>query len=314
MAFRGILSPVPKDWVDAEGLAKQSSTRPQSDPKLLSFRSSRVFGARRGISIAATILRVGNLSRPSLQVRKIVFRYSWTAVYPGSPIGAVSNCNLAYAPTSAAAERIYYTKIRRPTSYSPLRRFTMKKLAILLTLAVAFSLSAFAQTGTSGTSSTSGTGTETQTTTTKTTKKTKATKGGAGDTSGAASSSSSASDKGANSSASDKGAKQSQLTGCLAKDATGNGFMLTNGRYKQGIAVTSSEDMSAHVGHEVKLMGTWEKPTTDAAGGAGTKGHEMRSFTATKLNHIADTCKASAAAAGKKGKKGAAAAEKAPGF
>jgi hypothetical protein len=180
----------------------------------------------------------------------------------------------------------------------------MKKLAILLTLAVAFSLSAFAQTGTSGTSSTSGsTGTETQTTTTKTTKKTKATKADAGETKGAAGSEASGS------------AKESQLTGCLAKDAAGSGFMLTNGRHKQGVAVTSSEDLSAHVGHEVKLMGTWEKPTSDAAGGgAGPKGHEMRSFTATKVNHIADTCKASAAAAGKKGKKGAAAAEKAPGF
>ena len=81
-------------------------------------------------------------------------------------------------------------------------------------------------------------------------------------------------------------AKTSQLTGCLAKDASGNGYTLTNGRYKKGVAVTSSQDISAHVGHEVRLMGTWEKPGT--------------AFTATDLKHIADTC---TPAGGKKAEK-----------
>lgn len=171
----------------------------------------------------------------------------------------------------------------------------MKKLAMLLALAVVCSLSAFAQTGTSGTSSSSGTtGTETQTTTTKTTKKTKATKAEAGESKAAA------------------GAKESQLTGCLAKDAAGTGYMLTNGHYKKGVEVKSSEDISAHVGHQVKVMGTWEKPASGEA--AGAKGQEMRTFNATKLDHIADTCKTAAASGEKKGKKGAPAAEKAPGF
>lgn len=167
----------------------------------------------------------------------------------------------------------------------------MRKLAMLLALAVAFTMSAFAQTSSSSQGTT---GSETQTTTTKTTKKSKAMKGEAGE-----------------SKAAEKAeGKESQLTGCLAKDASGNGFMLTNGRHKKGVEVKSSEDLTAHVGHEVKLMGTWEKPTSGEAGGAGPKGHEMRTFNASKIDHVADTCPAGGAAKGKKAKSEA----KAPGF
>ncbi len=155
----------------------------------------------------------------------------------------------------------------------------MKKLLLLLAVAVALSLPGLAQA--------SGGQTESSKTSTTTTKKTKTAKEGTG------------------------AAKESQLTGCLAKDAAGTGFMLTNGRYKKGVEVKSSEDLSAHVGHEVKLMGTWEKPTAGSEGGAGAKGETMRTFNATSLKHIADTC--SMAAGGKKGgKKGA--AEKPSGF
>lgn len=161
----------------------------------------------------------------------------------------------------------------------------MRKLVLLLAAVVALSLTGFAQTANQGT-----TGTETQTTTT--TKTTKHAKHAKGEEGGAM--------------ASEKSAKESQLTGCLAKDASGSGFMLTNGRYKKGVAVKSSEDLSAHVGHEVKLMGTWEKPTAGEAGGAGAKGETMRTFDATKLDHISDTCKAAGAAKGKKGEKAAA--------
>lgn len=140
----------------------------------------------------------------------------------------------------------------------------MKKLLLLLAVAVALSLPGLAQA--------TGGQTETTTTTKKTKTESKATN------------------------------KESQLTGCLAKDAAGTGYMLTNGRYKKGVEVKSSEDLSAHVGHEVKLMGTWEKPAAGDAG-AGAKGETMRTFNATSMKHISDTCKA--AAAGKENKKGA---------
>jgi hypothetical protein len=149
----------------------------------------------------------------------------------------------------------------------------MKKFVVLLAAVVVLSLTGLAQTSSQGTM-----GTETQTTeTTKTTKHAKHAKGEMGE--------SAATEK------SEKSAKESQLTGCLAKDSSGNGFMLTNGKYKKGVEVKSSEDLSAHVGHEVKLMGTWEKSTAGEAGGAGSKGETMRTFNASKLNHLSDTCK-----------------------
>ncbi len=157
----------------------------------------------------------------------------------------------------------------------------MKKLALLVALVLAFSLSVLAQ----GTSAT-GTQESQTTTTTKTKKAKKGTAATEGETAGAT-----------------KGAKEHQLTGCLAKDPSGSGFMLTNGHYKKGVEVKSSEDLSAHVGHEVKLTGTWEKPTAGAEGGAGAKGTEMRTFNASALKHISDTCTA-AGKAGKASKKG----------
>lgn len=163
----------------------------------------------------------------------------------------------------------------------------MKKFVLLLAFAVAFSLAGFAQAGTESSQGTQGT--ESQSTT-------KAHKGkhAAGTETGAA--------------ASTKGA---HLTGCIAKDASGSGYMLTNGRYKKGVEVKSSEDLSAHVGHEVKLTGSWEKPTSGEAGGAGAKGETMRTFNATNVQHVSDTCKAGGSAA-KKSKKGAGSSAAAP--
>jgi hypothetical protein len=150
----------------------------------------------------------------------------------------------------------------------------MRKLLLLLAVAVALSLTGFAQS--SGTS-------QSETTKTTTTKKAKTSEGQAAK-------------------------KESQLTGCLAKNAEGNGYVLTNGHYKKGVEVKSSEDISAHVGHEVRLMGTWEKP---AEGNVGTKNEPMHVFNATSLKHISDTC---TTGAGKKDGKQGAAAEKPPGI
>ncbi len=143
----------------------------------------------------------------------------------------------------------------------------MKKLLLLLAIAVALSLTGYTQT-----SGTSQSGTTTGKTTTQ-----KSTTEGVGQTA----------------------PKPAHLTGCLAKGPEGSGYVLTNGKYTKGVAVKSSEDISAHVGHEVKLTGTWEKPaeTTGAKEAA-----PPRTFEATSLKHISDTCTA-ATAGGKKGGK-----------
>lgn len=74
-----------------------------------------------------------------------------------------------------------------------------------------------------------------------------------------------------------KSTKTHQLTGCLAKDPSG-GYLLQNGKYKSGVAVKSSQDISEHIGHKVQLTGDWE--------GTGKE----RTFNATSLKHISATC------------------------
>jgi hypothetical protein len=150
----------------------------------------------------------------------------------------------------------------------------MRKALLCVAVLLAFGLTAVAQdTGTAGQSSTS-------TTTTKTTKtKHKKAAGDMGD----------------------MGAKSSTMTGCI--DKSGDGYVLKNGRHKNGVKVTGSDDLSAHVGHTVKLTGTWA--SASAAGGTGeTKGGgtkmSSREFNETKVDMVSETCKMGAgkAAAG----------------
>ena len=158
----------------------------------------------------------------------------------------------------------------------------MKKLVMLLALAVAFSLSGFAQAGSTSTS-----GGTSSTDTGKTAKKGKK-------------AASDSADSGA------KAAKDSTVTGCLKSDAPP--VTLTNGKYKKGVEVdtsaASSEDWAKHNGHKVQLTGSWEGTGAD------------KKFKATAMKHIAETCTAggdkASAAGGKKGKKGAADATKSP--
>jgi hypothetical protein len=153
----------------------------------------------------------------------------------------------------------------------------MRKLLLLLAVAAAFTFTAVAQT--SGATSTTG---DKATTTKKSTKA----KAGAGADATATDTDKKASTKGG-------AAKGSTLTGCLAAGDTDTSFKLTNGRYKNGLAVEDSgAALKPHVGHTVKLTGTK----------TGDK------FTATKVTHVADTCKAGGkkASAAKEGTEGAA--------
>lgn len=76
------------------------------------------------------------------------------------------------------------------------------------------------------------------------------------------------------------------ITGCVEK--SGDNYMLQNAKYKNGIAVHGSDDLSAHVGHTVRLSGTWATPGRD--------------FNETKIKMVSDTCNPKAAAGGKHNK------------
>ncbi|MBV9610007.1 MAG: hypothetical protein JO187_10660, partial [Acidobacteria bacterium] len=154
----------------------------------------------------------------------------------------------------------------------------MKKWTLGLVLVVAFSLSALAQSGsTSGTSGTS------------------AGSAGQSDTGTTGKKSKSKSKDTAGSDMSAGGGKSTSVTGCLNGSA-GN-YTLTNGRYKNGVAVTAASgvDLAPHVGHQVRLTGTWEKGSDSSAAG-GTSA--SKTFNATAMKHISDTC-----TAGKSGSK-----------
>lgn len=135
----------------------------------------------------------------------------------------------------------------------------MKKLLLLLAIAVAFTFTAVAQE----------TGSQTTTTQSTTTSKTKTKK-------------------------SEKAAKEATIQGCLAAGTEPNTWMLTKGKKSYTV---SGQDMSQHVGHEVKVTG-------EVSG---------KTIKATNVEHVADTCTATAAGGKtKKEKKGAAATP--PGF
>src|SRR5438067_6350041 len=140
----------------------------------------------------------------------------------------------------------------------------MRKALLCIAVLLAFGLTAVAQdTGTAGQSSTS-------TTTTKTTK-TKKSKKAAGDMG-------------------DMGMKTSTMTGCIEK--SGDNYVLKNGRHKNGVKVTGSDDLSAHVGHTVKLTGTWASASAAGTGetkGGGTKA-ASREFNETKVDMVSETC------------------------
>jgi hypothetical protein len=134
----------------------------------------------------------------------------------------------------------------------------MKLLGIVFVVLLATTCVAIAQDQSTATQSTS------TTTTKKTHKK-------------SASSDASATESGAKSSR-----KTSTVTGCVSSDKGANGdYMLTNSRYKDGVDVSGSDDLSKHAGHKVQLTGSWTTPG--------------KAFQETKIKHISETCSAAGA-------------------
>ena len=70
-----------------------------------------------------------------------------------------------------------------------------------------------------------------------------------------------------------KAKKEATLTGCLNSDAS----MLTNGRYKKGVAVGPADKVKEHAGHQVALKGEWSA--------------DKKTFNVASVKHISETCK-----------------------
>ncbi len=90
-------------------------------------------------------------------------------------------------------------------------------------------------------------------------------------------------------------AKESTMTGCLSGPDADGDFLLKNGNHRKGVEVTG--DLKGHVGHKVKLTGTWvtesaEAEAKEAKGEKGEKGEEAgeKQFKVSKVDMIADTC------------------------
>ena len=125
----------------------------------------------------------------------------------------------------------------------------MKKVLLVLAVALTFTLAVAAQESSNQTSTT-------QTTTKTKTKKAKSE------------------------------SKEKTLTGCLAAGTEPDTFKLMEG--KKSVEVTG-QDLAPHVGHEVKLTGTWEKE-------ADAKAKMGKEFKVANIQHISDTCSASKSA------------------
>ncbi|HET9284709.1 MAG TPA: hypothetical protein VFR24_22390 [Candidatus Angelobacter sp.] len=107
------------------------------------------------------------------------------------------------------------------------------------------------------------------------------------------------------------------LTGCLSGPNDEGAYELKSG--KRTVEVGGLDDLSKHVGHEVRLHGSWaksgseigEKEGSEAAEKKGGEAAEKkggneekaeRHFKVASIDHISDTCKAGGA--GAKSKKG----------
>ena len=88
--------------------------------------------------------------------------------------------------------------------------------------------------------------------------------------------------------AGDDAPKLAQLTGCLSSPAAGS-YTLTNGHYKSGVSVTGPDELKSHVGHQVRMKGTWSE--------------DKKSYKAEAVSMVADSCPAPVAAKSKATKK-----------
>lgn len=114
-----------------------------------------------------------------------------------------------------------------------------------------------------------------------------------------------------------KGAGGAMLTGCLSGPNDEGAYELKSG--KKEVEVGGLDDLSKHVGHKVRLHGSWvksgaeigekENEKSEAKEGKEEKEEkgEERHFKVASIDHLSETCPAGAAEKGEHHKKGASA-------
>ena len=96
------------------------------------------------------------------------------------------------------------------------------------------------------------------------------------------------------------------LTGCLSGPNDEGVYELKSG--KKEVEVGGLDDLSKHVGHKVRLHGSWTKSGADIGEkeSSESKGKEEkgeRHFKVASIDHVSDTCPAGAAEKGEHHKK-----------
>jgi hypothetical protein len=99
------------------------------------------------------------------------------------------------------------------------------------------------------------------------------------------------------------------LTGCLSGPNDEGAYELKSG--KKEVEVGGLDDLSKHVGHKVRLHGSWTKNGADIGEKESSESKSKeekgeRHFKVASIDHISDTCPAGAAEKGEHHKKEAA--------
>ncbi|HET7442184.1 MAG TPA: DUF5818 domain-containing protein [Terriglobales bacterium] len=190
----------------------------------------------------------------------------------------------------------------------------MKKVPLLIAMFLAFAVVAFAQTDTQGSSSSSQSSSPSATQSSpsssqgSTSTGSSSTMGSQGSSSsqgstagqGGYSQGSTAGSQGSMSQGSTtKGAKEHKVKGCIRSE--GGKYVLEDAHGKT-FALNSTEDLSAHVGHEVVVHGTEGVAAGSSASSTGASASAEKEITVSKLDMVSDTCKMGG---GKHGKSGA---------
>jgi uncharacterized protein DUF5818 len=85
-----------------------------------------------------------------------------------------------------------------------------------------------------------------------------------------------------------KGEKTHKVKGCIRSQ--GGSYVLEDA-HGRTFALNSTEDLSAHVGHEVVIHGTESGASAgSSAASTGSAGAE-KTITVSKVDHVSDTCK-----------------------
>ena len=82
-------------------------------------------------------------------------------------------------------------------------------------------------------------------------------------------------------------AKESTITGCLSGPIGEGYYEVRNASHRSGMQVNAMDGLKAHVGHKVKLTGTWEEEIPEV---------QEERFNVSKVEMIAETCTVPAAA------------------